>query len=416
MGNLKKLAAALIFASIALCGCSSEKSSQNSSSGMYRTEFTDQEKKNGHAKFDLMENVKVDADITPKSKYRRGLKKYYMDAYWETKNIKDIKDFEKNPCFFGKSISEVMDILSDEVGDWIKDGKFKTEFLDGDGELRLIKDIVSDKGKEYKFELSWYRGGDYYKYDENQLRSPYIDLTSYDEQMGVDFQVPERISDYGDFDVPFIDKEKKGREIKKFVEKITGVKLNDYWECVPVTEESTKKLNKISGNSIFDAPDEERCTYFFYDDIDGFPYHKISLRYEVKPGESYGKIMDKYILYDKNLLDGLHEPEKYVAVSKNGIEQFFFGCIRKPGEVYKKAEKIIDPNEVMRQVKEDYEQQFVTSPVIINDVRIVYAAYFTDYADGEIQPSINPFWMVTSYVNNTRVRFVFDAFTGERIL
>ena len=48
---------------------------------------------------------------------------------------------------------------------------------------------------------------------------------------------------------------------------------------------------------------------------------------------------------------------------------------------------------------------------------IVYTGYFTDGSEGEIQPTVAPFWRVRVYNNDVdgSKYFVYDAFTGEAI-
>ncbi len=51
----------------------------------------------------------------------------------------------------------------------------------------------------------------------------------------------------------------------------------------------------------------------------------------------------------------------------------------------------------------------------ITEVRLVYAPYFTDPADGEMENVYRPFWKVTAYDESKEdtALFVFDAVSGD---
>ncbi|RKI19658.1 hypothetical protein D7V82_22810, partial [bacterium 1xD8-6] len=98
--ELKRIRFFLIFCTVLLIsGCQSEKKKKvdGTEKVTYRDSFTEEEKANGTAKFDLMENVTVNAEITPAEKYKDGLKKYYMKHFYETEDLKNVHDFIKNP-------------------------------------------------------------------------------------------------------------------------------------------------------------------------------------------------------------------------------------------------------------------------------------------------------------------------------
>jgi hypothetical protein len=48
---------------------------------IYRDIFTKEEKTTGTAEFNLTENVKIDAQVTPIDKYKNGLKKFYETLF-----------------------------------------------------------------------------------------------------------------------------------------------------------------------------------------------------------------------------------------------------------------------------------------------------------------------------------------------
>ena len=73
----------MLCVAILLSGCQSDKKKKvdGTEKVTYRDSFTEEEKANGTAKFGLMENVTVDAQIKNDQKYKDGLKKYYMKNF-----------------------------------------------------------------------------------------------------------------------------------------------------------------------------------------------------------------------------------------------------------------------------------------------------------------------------------------------
>ena len=92
--------------------------------------------------------------------------------------------------------------------------------------------------------------------------------------------------------------------------------------------------------------------------------------------------------------------------------------IRMVGDVYKEAEQVVDSNAILNKIKIFYEKQILIRPVTVTEVNIVYTGYFTDGNEGEIQPTVAPFWRVKVYNNDSNGSqfFFYDAFTGEAIV
>ncbi|MCX4379939.1 MAG: hypothetical protein OSJ61_27940, partial [Lachnospiraceae bacterium] len=71
--GLKRLSFFLILCTVLLissCQSDKQKKVDETEKATYRDSFTEEEKANGTAKFELMENVTVDAQITPAEKYK----------------------------------------------------------------------------------------------------------------------------------------------------------------------------------------------------------------------------------------------------------------------------------------------------------------------------------------------------------
>ena len=250
----------------------------------------------------------------------------------------------------------------------------------------------------------------------------YIQLQNGLSGVGTAYEIVQRLKDYQNIEVSFLkDKNKKGMELKAFLEELLGRNLNDSWECIPVTEESVELLNKAYKDVNLSAhidlkQGEEYCVYRYYYDVKGFPFADLCLEYDVKDGETFSKIAGMSTI-NKKRLSGLSERSIICQVSQNGIVSIDTAKIRMEGDVYKKAEKVISPDTALQKVKDYYKKQILRKPVTVTQVSIVYTGYFTDGSEGEIQPTVAPFWRVRVYNNDVDGSryFVYDAFTGEAI-
>lgn len=236
---------------------------------------------------------------------------------------------------------------------------------------------------------------------------------------GVEYDVKKYLSDYGEAEVPFLpDKKKKGEELKSFLEKLLGRSLNDSWDCIPVTAETIDKLNSRGKEnetpSVYRQTGDEYCAYHFYYDVAGLPYQRLSLNYQLGEEESCSKMAAMSSMEGVHLV-GLDEQPQLVYVSEKGILKIATYNFRREGKVYKEAEPVAEPEEIISQVQEYYERQIVTEPVIITEIKLVYSGYFTDAADGVIEPAICPFWVVNAYDGSLgqNVTFIYDAIDGK---
>ncbi len=404
------------------CQIEKTKKSNETQKVTYRDSFTEEEKASGAAKFDLMENVTVDVQITPAQKYKDGLKKYYMKTYFETKELKDKKDFADNPTLYGKKLSKVMDMVSEEM-----EAEFQIKKPEVDISNPYVfsaEDVLQDKnGEKYSYNVFWDTGEEEFDYTK-RLYCPQMHTELQNGLSGVPtaYEIVERLKDYRNIEVSFLkDKNKKGMELKAFLEKLLGRDLSDSWECIPVTEESVELLNKAYKDVNLSAhvdlkQGEEYCVYRYYYDVKGFPFTDLCLEYDVKEGETVSKIAGMSTI-NKKRLSGLSERSIICEVSQNGIVSIDTAKIRMEGDVYKKAEKVISPDTALQKVKGYYGKQILRKPITVTEMSIVYTGYFTDGSEGEIQPTVAPFWRVRVYNNDVdgSKYFVYDAFTGEAI-
>ena len=423
--GLKRLSFFLILCTVLLissCQSDKQKKVDETEKATYRDSFTEEEKANGTAKFDLMENVTVDAQITPSEKYKDGLKKYYMKHFYEAKDIKDVHDFIKNPTLFGRKLVQTMDLISEKL-----EGKFSgklqyDECHDDSAEIGVRDTFRYKNGNPYKFYAYWYIGDN--DYDNNKaIRSPVMYISpeegvnkALDAQ--TDGHVSQYLKDYKDMEIPFIkDKKKTGEELKEYLEKLLGRKLSDVWYCIPATAESVAALNKVDEFAVSEIkPEEEYCTYRYYYDVKGFPFTDSYLNYQLKEGETASELARKSTL--NNTLVGLCDSPILCRISKDGIIDLDTDNIRMEGDVYKETEKVKTPDDILGRVRKYYEKQILAKPITITEVRIIYTGYFTDGSEGEIQPTVAPFWRVRVYDGEADggKYFYYDVFTGKAIM
>ena len=426
MRNLKQkrcLICLLLCTATLLSGCQTDKKEKGDGieKATYRDAFTEDEKTNGTAKFELMENVTVDAQITPAEKYRDGLKKYYMKHFFETEDLKNIHDFIKNPTLFGRKLTDTMDILSEKVG-----GKFSgkltfDKYHNNDEEIGVRDAFQHKNGTPYRFYTYWYIE-EKDPGSNKEINCPCMYLTleegknkALDAQ--IDYKITQYLKDYKNMEISFIkDKKKTGEELKEYLEKLIGRKLSDVWYCIPVTAESVAALNKVDKFDISEIkPEEEYCAYRYYYDVKGFPFTDSYLNYQLKEGETASELAR--MSTPNNTLVGLCDSSILCRISKDGIIDLDTDNIRMDGDVYKKTKKVKVPDDILGRVRKYYEKQILTKPVTITEVRIVYTGYFTDGSEGEIQPTVAPFWRVRVYDGEADggKYFFYDAFTGEAI-
>ena len=188
-----------------------------------------------------------------------------------------------------------------------------------------------------------------------------------------------------------------------------------------MTKESVNQVNDAlksakAGRS-YNKPETEYCAYRFYYDVKGLPFMWLDLNYHLKDGETCSD-MARMGSMNGSDLTGLSERELWACTSEDSVIKLDISNIRMEGDVYKDTQTVITPDDILRKVKKYYEQQLITSTVTLEEVSLVYSGYFTDGSEGEIQPTVAPFWLVKAYDGGLSgsVVFVYDAFTGESIM
>jgi len=415
----------LLGTTVLFSGCQQDKKKQGDEAEKitYRDTFTEEEKAKGTAKFDLMENMTVDAQITPVEKYKDGLKKYYMEHFLETETLKNSRDFEKKPTLFRQKLSKVMDIVAEKIGGTFSEKNIKWDIYDTEvgTDIDFKTTFKGNNGKPYDFIAYWSTGNEAFG-DSSKAYCPCMCI---EPQEGINealdsyvhYDIQDYLQDYQNMEISFIkDKEKTGQELKEYLEKLLGRELSDLWDCVPVTAESVAALKKVYKNSNISEikPEQEYCTYYYYYDVKGFRFSDSNLTYQLKEGETANKLAK--MSSPNNTLTGYSNFPILCHVSRDGIIRLSMYNIRMEGDVYKETKKVIEPDIILQKVKKFYEKQILAKPTTVMEVEIIYTGYYTDGSEGEIQPTIAPFWRVRVYNGERSVYFFYDAFTGEPVV
>lgn len=403
----------LLFLLAALMGCG-KKSSSDNSSGTYRDTFTEDEMKNGTAQFDMDEKLIVDAVLTPQEKYAEGLNSYYIKHFYECKKGQS-KELEKNPTIYHKNYEELNEWFSTVFHGKLDKKLFRLD-LSVKGEPSIIMEFSDDKKNIYTLDSFW---GSYEKAfgDNDALVCPFLDIEKKESVSGLQSMFSALynfVPDYKEYRVDFESEvEKAGEKYKEKLQELTGRKLYEQYDVIALTEESVKAL-KQSGYSNGSYSGQDFLQFRYYYDIDGLPFKRISLDYTLKTGE---KASDTAMMNCPNNanLGNLSEDAQKVVLNKDGIYLISTSNYRYPGKIYKRNQNVISPNEILEKIKAYYEKTLILKEIVIKDISLVYAGYFSDFSDGIIEPIVTPVWDAAVY--NTKERcwqhFIYDAFSGK---
>lgn len=414
--------AIFLISTLTLSGCQSGKSISTDEN--YRDSFTEEEMKTGAAAFPLMKNVKVDARITPASKYETGLKKYYMKNYRETNGKKSKKEFMKTPYLYGQKVSAIQNLITAETKA-ASTGRAETDT--DTSSLVLSQKMKKKDGSLYTFFSYWSEAGEWPD-DGGSISCPNMYFESDRVEINEAIQNANNVMIYNrDFEkvaISFIkDRDTEAKRLKTFMEKLLGRKLCDLWKCAPVTKETISEVNHALGytpdsESYYQPPEKDYCAYMFYADVDGLPYIDTCLSYHLKEGETASRMTRMGSASDlSDTLAGLGQRAQTAIVSEDGLIAIDTSYTRLPGSVYKDKQKVISPNVILTKIRDYYEHELVTSPLTVTELSLVYMGHFSDGSEGEIQSTIAPFWTVKTKNDNDANGwgFIFDAFTGESI-
>lgn len=419
----------LLSAVLLLGGCQSESGEetakhQNSpaeseKTAEYRSSFTEVEKTEGEASFELTENVRVNARLTPVERYNKGLKKYHLAIYYEEGESEAREDFLKDPHIYGKKLADVRRLVEEATAVSFT-GKGKMDDEEGADTMFLTQKLEKDD-RTYQFKACWFKDREDSNETDAKLNCPFIYIENDSEGNGHygAYTIDEYYRINGADTDPTIGDpdDATGQRMKEFLEDLLGRKLSDTWRCIPVTGEIVAELDQDMKDNIGEL-ETDYHTYWFYADVDGLPFMNLELLYKLKEGETACAALRRTASSDlATTFSALSEHVQSVSVSEDGtVINMELSRMRMEGDVYRDTAEVTDPDVILGKLKEYYDRQLITSEITVTEVSLVYTGYFTDGSEGEIRPTVAPFWLVTAYGGkNGRVQFVYDAFTGEAV-
>ncbi len=405
----------LLACSVILAACGTEKGPEKPENSVgNRTELTEEEIKGGHASFQMAENLVVDADVTAKEKYEKGLSSYYLKIVCETDKASE-KKFLKAPTVSLHSFGEWQEMLNKIVPGKFPDNQFKLNKSDAN----IRQEYEGENGSSYSFHAEW---SDYKRgvAEKTGFNSPGITVEKgkVSALSNRAVNVRTHVQNYrGSGEIEFLEEaEENVEKMKEFLQEMTGRSVYGGYDYVVVDKETIALLNKSQPWMEAEEPKENYAVFYFYYDINGLPFKNLSLDYMVENDVTVDELCYWSSMPGK-MLKAISEHAQELVISRDGIVGLDCSNLRYPGEVYQEKMPVTSPNEALKQVGEFYDRQLRTEQCVVTDIELLYTGYFSDGADGKIQPVIAPFWEIKVYDNSAGryTHFTYDAFTGECI-
>lgn len=81
-------------------------------------------------------------------------------------------------------------------------------------------------------------------------------------------------------------------------------------------------------------------------------------------------------------------------------------------DIYKEIQMIIDVNQVLKLVKQNFNADLHLMKITICDVKLYYSAYYSHEKEGGLQYIVSPFWVVRYRDGVQTIAMIFNAVTG----
>ena len=407
IGSKKILSLLLASSILFLCACGGGAESETAGGG--RTSFTEEELESGHASFQMEENLAVDADISPREDYEKSYATYYVKIFCETDEGESTEQFKKSPTLFRRTQEEWQEAL-----EALEPGAFREQGFTLKNR-QIHQKYKGDNGRTYRFQGDW--GG---MQKGLPYSSPFYCAWVWFKMkerpdMDVEYAIRQAVPMSGrNNDLSFLeDPEEQAGKFREFLEALTGRKVHERYNLVPVGKKNRELLVENGRES---SAGGEHALFELYYDLDGLPIYDIGLNYRLDPDKEMDDLCYWADLGKGTLLPQSERVQNF-RVDADGITEIDVTDFREAGDVCQKEAPVIGPNEVLAKIKDYYEGRILASPRLISDLSLVYTGYFSDGSEGIVKPVYLPVWDVTVYSmeeqGTVRYEFVYDAHTGE---
>lgn len=436
--------AMMFMLTLLLAGCGEKEPEKPA---MFSGNLTEEEMDTEHLNVQLLDKIVVDADITAYHRYQEGLASYYVTG---GANGMEWDNTRENPMAWGRTVPELVELLEAQLG-----GKFYPEEIDGFFQEDMVE-FFQDEEMVVPICEFWFPydrapsdhsdtasddvGKVYFKEThlsdlimENSISvgfaadsSPSISQENLCQHMqwiqklyGLDYET----------ELPFASEQEAAQEIKMLLEELTGISICESYDVFPVSSANyTTYAESLEGLTTTVADDYSNDFYgfWFYQQIDGFPWKNFELRIYNKEGiKDYD--LEHVLINNFSSIgaDGARLPltefvtygpgNIFASYGENGIQNVSANFQFKLAEMYQPKQRVVDLNEVLTEVSAYLGAEIAAFDITIDRVELCYGSSFSKAEDGELRNTAAPFWVVDYWSKQERERMAFDAYTGERI-
>lgn len=407
----------------AVTGCSSEKEDKQGETKKeaekkeyYNGELSEEEMNDTHLSLELMENVTVDADITSLEYYKEGLASYFIQKPDAKKLVPDKpkiggkgdipKEYKKVRQAISDNMAETLDVKK-EKSDFQKKKwlRVSVPFDNPDTTFAYTLDL-DKKSRPCGKDISVSRG---YKAQEGEEISYYIS----------DFDVATMLLikdiDFDQSDLSFGSREEIAGKAKEQVEDLIGRKISDTYDSAVINEET---YDLVTQTDLFSEQyiecDADFYAYFFYEDINGFPWKNAYAQWELEEGAVCAGDVD----VDSEYAFPLNPGELEVSYGKDGMREIFLSNTAEVSTEYKKND-IILLDDLLIKIG-DYYAANRSGTLLSNtiyEIKLCYISTISDAKDGKIRNIVKPYWGVKIWQKHAdgreSINLFFDVETGE---
>lgn len=429
--NLKKAGMALLLVGslVMVTGCSSEKEEKKEvkkeeEKEYYKGELTEEEMNDTHLTLELMENVTVDADITSLKDYENGLKSYFIQRP-DVEKIAPGKKKIEGKGYIPKDYKQVKKIIAENV-----DGTFdnkKDESLFHKKERLITSALLTDSisGKVFAYDIELDRKNRPYgksisveRYYKSKKKEKEDDYKYYISDASVAWEIRENNVESEEPDLSFGSREEIAEKLKEQAGEIIGEKPSDIYDGYTVSED----LYDMVVQERYTAEEYIKCpgdfyVYYFYNDIDGFPWKTEYTQYFLAEGEECAKEVDTH---DSRTAYPMTPESQMISYGKDGIRELSLSNTVECSKVYKEQE-ILPLDEMLIKIGDYYLANASNTLMknLISEIKVCYLSYFSDKEDGKLRNAAIPCWEVVigqkHYDGVEYSSLYFDAVTGEYV-